>query len=42
MNDPWTWPTEWELTVGVGVGWIAGGEMETTVLEQQLKKGKQE
>ena len=24
MNDPWTWRTVWEFTVGVGVG-VGGG-----------------
>ena len=36
MNDPWTWTTVWELTVGVGVGWAEegkGGKIGTTVIE---------
>ena len=26
MNEPWTWTTMWELTVGVGVGMGGGGQ----------------
>ena len=26
MNDPWTWTTVWELTVGVGGGIDGGGQ----------------
>ena len=26
MNDPWTWTTEWELTVGAGGGMGGGGQ----------------
>ena len=26
MNDPWTWTTVWELTVGMGVGWAELGK----------------
>ena len=36
MNDPQTWTTEWELTVGVGVGWAEEGKgrkIGTTVIE---------
>ena len=22
MNDPWTWTTEWGLTVAAGLGWV--------------------
>ena len=35
MNDPQTWITVWELTVGVG-GWAEegkGGKVETTEIE---------
>ena len=26
MNDPQTWTTVWELTVGAGVGWTEEGK----------------
>ena len=26
MNDPWTWTTVWELTVGMGGGMGGGGQ----------------
>ena len=26
MNDPWTWTTMWELTVGAGSGMGGGGQ----------------
>ena len=35
MNDPWTWTTGWELTVGAGVGGAEegkGGEVRITVI----------
>ena len=35
-NDPWTWTTVWELTVGAGGGMGRGGqrgEIGTTVIE---------
>ena len=40
INDPWAWTTGWGLTVGggrrgMGEQW---GKIETTVIEQQLKK----
>ena len=38
MKDLWTWTTGWGLTVGVGDGLgrgEQGGEIETTVIEQQ-------
>ena len=28
MNDPWTWTTVWELTVGAGFGMGSGGQRE--------------
>ena len=28
MNDPWTWTTVWELTVGVGGGLGGGWQRE--------------
>ena len=27
MNDPQTWTTVWEVTVGSGVGWAKGAKM---------------
>ena len=36
MNDPWTWTTVWELTVGAGGVQGGGGQrgkIETTVIE---------
>ena len=38
MNDPWTWTTVWELTVGMECELGGGGkrgEIGTTVTEQQ-------
>ena len=35
MNDPWTLTMVWELTVGVGAGWVEGGKggkIGTTVI----------
>ena len=28
MNDPWTWTTVWELTVGEGGGMGGGGQRD--------------
>ena len=43
IKDTWTEPRcrGWRLRVGGGDGWgggCGGGKMETTILEQQLKK----
>ena len=40
MNDPWTWTTVWELTVGAGGGLGGGGQSKKnweTVIEWQYK-----